>query len=85
VRYRRQNSGGDFNFVHNNGNENRQFGTELFVHHRIISELNRVEFDRDCVSYIVLIGPWCNVIVQNVLAPCEEKSDDKRESFFEEL
>ena len=37
------------------------------------------------MSYIVLRGRWCNIIVLNVHAPSEEKSDDSKESFYEEL
>ena len=33
------------------------------------------------VSYIVLRGRWCNIIVLNVHAPSEEKSDDSKDSF----
>ena len=38
-----------------------------------------------CVSYIVLRGRWCNIIVLNVHAPSEDKSDDSKDSFYEEL
>jgi hypothetical protein len=41
------------------------------------------EFDR--VSYIVIRGRWCNIIVLNVHAPSEEKSDELKDSFYEEL
>ena len=44
-----------------------------------------VEFVSDRVSYIVMRGRWCNVIVLNVHAPREEKSDDSRDSFHGEL
>ena len=37
------------------------------------------------MSYIVLRGHWCNIIVLNVHAPSEEKSDDTKESFYVEL
>jgi hypothetical protein len=37
------------------------------------------------VSYIVLRGLWSNIIVLNVHAPGEEKSDDLKDSFYEEL
>jgi len=30
-------------------------------------------------------GRWCNIIVPNVHAPSEEKSDDSKDSFYEEL
>jgi hypothetical protein len=35
--------------------------------------------------YIVLRGHWCNIIVLNAHAPSEEKSDDTKDSFYEEL
>jgi len=37
------------------------------------------------VSYIVLRGRWCNIIVLNVHAPSEEKSDEAKDGFYEEL
>jgi len=37
------------------------------------------------VSYIVLRGCWCNIIVLNVHAPSEEKSDGSKDSFYKEL
>ena len=33
----------------------------------------------------MLRGRWCNIIVVNVHAPSEEKSDDVKVSFYEEL
>jgi len=60
-------------------------GTGLFVQHKIISTITRVEFVSDRVSYIVLRGRWCKIIFLNVHAPSEEKSDDSKGSFYEEL
>ena len=60
-------------------------GTEFFVHHKIVSAVKGVEFVCDRVSYIVLRGCWCNIIVLNELALSEEKSDDSRDSFYKEL
>ena len=47
--------------------------------------MKRVEFVSDRLSYIVLRGRWCNIIVVNVHAPSEEKSDESKDSFYEEL
>jgi len=47
--------------------------------------VTRVEFVSDRMSYIVLRVRWCNIIVLNVHAPSEEKSDDSKDSFYEEL
>jgi len=59
-------------------------GTGFFVHHRVVLAVKRVEVVSDRVSYIVLRGRWCNIVL-NVHAPTEEKSDDSKDSFYEEL
>jgi hypothetical protein len=48
-------------------------------------QLRRVEFVSDRMSYIILRGRWCNTSVINVHAPCEDTSDDIKDSFYEEL
>jgi hypothetical protein len=44
----------------------------------------RVEFASDKMSYIILRGRWCDVIVLNVHAPTQDKvaSDDSVNSDF---
>jgi hypothetical protein len=57
----------------------------FFAHQRIVSAIKTVEFVSDRMSYMVLRGRWCNIIALNVHAPTEEKSDDSKDSFYEEL
>jgi hypothetical protein len=75
----------EYPFFYGKGQENHQLGTAFFVHQRMVSAIKRVEFLRDRMSYIVLRGRWCNVIVLHAHAPTEEKGDDSKDSFYEEL
>ena len=47
--------------------------------------MKRIEFVSDRMSYIVMRGRWCNIIVVNAHAPNEEKSDGSKDNFYEEL
>jgi hypothetical protein len=60
-------------------------GNMIFVHQTTVSAIKRVAFVGYRVSYRVLRGRWCNVIVLNAHAPTEEKGDDSKDSFYEEL
>jgi hypothetical protein len=37
------------------------------------------------MSYIILRGCWCHIIVLNVHAPTEDKTDGVKDSFYKEL
>jgi hypothetical protein len=37
------------------------------------------------MSYIILRGRWCHIIVLNVHAPTDNKTDDVKDSFYEEF
>jgi hypothetical protein len=50
-----------------------------------IRESYQHDFVSDKMSYIILRGRWCHTIVLNVHAPTEHKTDDVKDSFYEEL
>jgi hypothetical protein len=50
-----------------------------------ISAVKRVHYVNDRMSSIILRGQWCDIIVLNVYAPTEDKNDDVKGSFYEEL
>jgi hypothetical protein len=52
---------------------------------RIVSADRRVQFVSDRMTYIILRGCWRDVNVLNVHAPTEDKNDDTKGSFYEEL
>jgi hypothetical protein len=52
------------------------------VHKRIIAA---VEYVSDKMSYIILRSRWCHIIVLNIHAPTEDKTDDVKDSFYEKL
>ena len=79
MRQRGQVRAGDYNFFYRKGNENHQLGTGFLY------TVKRIEFDSDRLLYIVLKRRWLHFIVVNVHAPSEEKSEELKDSFYDEV
>jgi hypothetical protein len=47
-------------------------GTGSFIHKRIISVVKMTEFVSERMSYIILRGHWCDIIVLNAYVPIDE-------------
>jgi hypothetical protein len=76
----------DYTFFCGEGNEDRQLGTDRFFHtQENVSAVSRVEFVSDRMLYVISRGCWCNIIVLNLHAPCEDKSDDVKDNLYGEL
>jgi hypothetical protein len=76
---------GEYTFSYGKVNETHEVGSGFFIHKRIIPAVKGVELVSDRMSYIVLRDRWFHVIVLNVYAPTEDKIDDIRKRFYEEL
>jgi hypothetical protein len=70
-------------FLYGQGNGDDQLGTGVFLY-KITSAVRRVQFISDKMSYVILRGRWCSIIL-NRHAPCEGKSDGVKDSFYEEI
>jgi len=60
-------------------------GRGIFVHHRVVTVIKRVEFINSVVSYRAQRCRWHNIVVLNVPAPSEEKNDDSKDTFYREI
>jgi hypothetical protein len=74
--------GEDYTFFYGEVNGYHQLGTEFFIHKKIISAIRRVEIISVRMLNIKLRGRWCNIIVLNVHATCEDKGDHVSDSFY---
>jgi hypothetical protein len=63
----------DYISFYGKGNENHQLRTGFCINHRIVSAIKTEEVVSDRMSYIVLRGCWCNIIVLNVHAQSEKE------------
>jgi hypothetical protein len=76
---------GDYTFFNEKGNENHESGPGFFVCKRIMLAVKRAEFAVAIRSHVILRGRWCDIIVLNAHAPAENKTDNTKDSFYEEL
>jgi hypothetical protein len=61
------------------GNENNELGPRFFVHKRIISAVNGIDFFRDRMSYTILRGCWCDTVL-NFHKPTEDNAGDMKDT-----
>jgi hypothetical protein len=47
--------------------------------------VTKVELVNNRMSYVILRGRWCHIVILNVHVPTEDKIDDVKDSLYEEL
>jgi hypothetical protein len=75
----------DFIFFYGKGNAAHHLETDFLVQKRIVSELKMVEFISGRMSYVTIRGRWFDIFVLDVFAQTGDKSDNMKDSFYEEL
>jgi hypothetical protein len=65
------------------GNENHELGT-VFLYKGVTSAVKTVKFISYRMPFIIPRCCWCNIVL-NLDAPTEDKTDNTKNSFYEEL
>jgi hypothetical protein len=76
---------GEYTFLHGKWNDNHEWSRGFFVQKRIMSSVKRVHFVSDTMLYIIQRGCWFHIILLNIHAPRQNKTDDMNVGFYEEL
>jgi hypothetical protein len=71
--------------MYGNVNASHHLGTDFLIHTSNTSAVKKVKHVTDKMSYIRLRECRCDIIVLNLYASTEHKSDDMKESFYEKL
>jgi hypothetical protein len=66
-----------------NGDENHELWAGFFVVWKIISTAKRVKSVSDSMSYVLLKGSWCDIVVLDMHAPMDYETDDRKGIFCE--
>jgi hypothetical protein len=62
-----------------------EMGMLFYIYNGIIPAVKRVEFGSDRMSYVMLRGHWCYIIVLNVHALTENNYDATKDNFYKKL
>jgi len=67
------------------GREKHKRGVGFVIKNNILPNVMRFEQINDRICYVELKGKWFNILLINCHAPTEEKSEEIKNAFYEEL
>jgi hypothetical protein len=67
------------------GADKHSLGTGFVINKKLVPAICDVQFVNDRLSFLVMRGKWYKYIFINVHCPTEEKEDDIKDEFYEEL
>ena len=75
---------GNYTLFYVEGNANHQLGTGILFMRKLAQQLKGWNLLMT-MFHVLLKGRWCHIIALNVHAPSEDKDDDIKDSFYEEM
>ena len=71
--------------LHYGGSETHSFGVGVMINKKILSAVRDVKFINERLGLLVVQGRWYKIAIINVHAPTEDKDDEIKDGFYEEL
>ncbi|XP_026827597.1 craniofacial development protein 2-like [Ooceraea biroi] len=71
--------------LHYGGSETHSFGVGFFINNKISSAIRNIRFVNERLGLLVVQGRWYKIAIINAYAPTEDKEDEIKDGFYDEL